>query len=612
MSAILKSVPNLQDTPAVTELETSLEEFRTSAEALSGASATLFIAAATGMATVAPTVSLATRSPLSRVLYGPSMQLLTALTRAPAPTLTTDLDRPQISPPGATLGTASLSGQSYQTLCLPVQGPDRDTVGVLSFAFAPPAWEADRTPDHCGLLAQNLRLIWKAQESLSDMSYEMMTLSSRATRLQRLSETDALTQLNNRYYFENKVRAALEDTQTSHAFIIIDIDHFKLINDVYGHQFGDRYLKTIARALRNSFPENSIVGRLGGDEFGVFTPLPSAGRTYLDGLLSRCRNHVQRATALLNKPDLGHISIGASQSPKDATTYSMLYEFADSALYSAKNAGRGKCTIYHPKKHLRYNTTELSQQFHTAASSGDIHPNFQPIIDMTTGQCAGFEVLARWRDPMGKDMIPAQFSTIFRDHALAEKMTRTIMKQAFQEYQRSIAPKGEALRLSLNVTFFDLMNPEFVFEVQSLVSETGFDWSLLTIEVTEQIILDEPKGQILRTLRELRARGARVAMDDFGTGYGGLRHLSDWPIDVLKIDKFFVDSLETGDRATAVLEAILDMARKLEITVIAEGIETPRQARLLRDGGCQFGQGFYFDAPLDGPALASYSPAAPA
>jgi len=612
MSAIVETVPRLQDTAAVTELETSLEEFRSSAEVLSGASATLFIAAATGMATVAPTISLATKSPLARTLYGPSMQLLTALSRAPAPALTADLERPIAPPPGATIGTASLSGDDYQTLCLPVQGPDRDSVGVLAFAFKTHAWEANRTPNHCGLLAQNLRAIWKAQESLSDLSYDMMTLSSRATRLQRLSETDALTQLNNRYYFENKVRAALEDTQTPHAFIIIDIDHFKLINDVYGHQFGDRYLKTIARALRGSFPENSIVGRLGGDEFGVFTPLPAAGRSYLDSLLSRCRSHVQRATALLNKPDLGHISIGASQTPKDATSYSMLYEFADSALYSAKNAGRGKSAIYHPKKHLRYNTNELTQQFHSASSNGDIHPKFQPIIDMTTGECAGFEVLARWRDPMGKDMIPAQFSTIFRDHALAEKMTRTIMKQAFEDYRQAIAPKGKPLRLSLNVTFFDLMNPEFVFEVQSLVTETGFDWSLLTIEVTEQIILDEPKGQILRTLRELRARGARIAMDDFGTGYGGLRHLSDWPIDVLKIDKFFVDSLETGDRATAVLEAILDMARKMQIMVVAEGIETPRQADLLREGGCQYGQGFLFDAPLDRKALEAYRPSDPA
>ncbi|WP_407494994.1 putative bifunctional diguanylate cyclase/phosphodiesterase [Pseudooceanicola sp. MF1-13] len=590
----------------MTELETALDQFRTSAEVVSGAVATLFLAAPTGLANVSPSMSLGSTDLIARSLYGPGMKLLDALARTPPPVLTADLSAPPAAQPGPTRGTTTAEGIDYDTLCLPVKGPDRDYVGVLAFAFLPDAWVETRGLQICGHLAQNLQAIWKAQENLSDLTYDMMTLSSRATRLQRLSETDALTQLNNRYYFENKVRAALDDSHIDHAFIVIDIDHFKLINDIYGHQFGDRYLKTIARALRSSFPETSIVGRLGGDEFGVFTPLPSSGKAYLNGLLSRCRSHIQRATAMLSKPDLGHVSIGASQTPKDATSYAMLYELADSALYSAKNAGRGKSAVYHPNKHLRYNTAELTQQFHTATQNGDIHPNFQPIIDLKTGQCAAFEVLARWRDAMGKDMIPAQFSTIFRDHALAERMTRTIMEKAFQIYKSDIAPTGRTPRLGLNVTFFDLMNPEFVFEVQSLVNETGFDWSLLTIEVTEQIILDEPKGQILRTLRELRARGAQIAMDDFGTGYGGLRHLADWPIDVLKIDKFFVDSLETGSRARAVLEAILDMAHNMQITVVAEGIETPDQAVLLRDGGCQYGQGFLFDAPLDRAVLASY------
>ena len=201
-------------------------------------------------------------------------------------------------------------------------------------------------------------------------------------------------------------------------------------------------------------------------------------------------------------------------------------------------------------------------------------------------------------------MIPSQFSAIFRDHALAEKMTRTIMRQAFLAHKTLLMIEGRQLTLNLNVTFFDLMNPRFVTKIDSLVKELDFDWELLTVEVTEQIMLDEPNGQIFRTLRELRSHGARIALDDFGTGYGGLRHLSSWPIDVLKIDKFFVDSLETGDRARAVLEAILEMAQKLGLDVIAEGIETPQQAKLLKELSCNYGQGFLFDAPRDAAKLA--------
>ncbi len=205
-------------------------------------------------------------------------------------------------------------------------------------------------------------------------------------------------------------------------------------------------------------------------------------------------------------------------------------------------------------------------------------------------------------------MIPAQFSTVFRDHSLAEKMTRTIMRRAFQDYGSSVSQTFPHRSLSINVTYFDLMNPEFVFDVQNAISETSFGWENLTIEVTEQIMLDDTNGQIRRTVKELRTRGARIALDDFGTGYGGLRHLSDWPIDFLKIDKAFVDKIGSDDKSVAILRALLAMANGLRVSVIAEGIETAQQAALLRDWGCRLGQGFLFDAPLPSGSLAGYDP----
>lgn len=590
----------LKDDPPTTELDLILDQFRDAACTATGALAVLLITSHTDMGGITPGGMPRRQDPATRLLQDAATAFLGRLRRPD----TTPADAP--ARPDHVVGRAILRGQDLVTLCIRFDGPDTAADGIMAFAFDPARWRDGQTLTACRKLAETAHTLWRMQDDLSGLAYQLMTMSSRTARLQRLSETDALTQIDNRASFENKAQAALEHQPDEAAFVLIDIDHFKMINDIYGHQFGDTYLKTVARSLRGAFPEGSIVGRIGGDEFGVFTPLPAAGRAYLDGLLARCRSNIQRAIALLSKPDLGHVTIGASIYPEHATGYSALYELADTALYAAKNAGRGINAVYHPHLHVRYNSAELTKQFHRATLNGDIHPKFQPIVDLQTGDCAGFEVLARWRDASGREMIPSQFASIFRDHALAEKMTLTILRQAAADHAATLRRPGQDMRLNLNVTFFDLMNPEFAFEVQSIIAETGFDWNLLTIEVTEQIMLGEQNGQIFRTLGELRTRGAMIALDDFGTGYGGLRHLTGWPVDTLKIDKFFVDAIETGDRGRAVLDAVVELSRSLGLSLVAEGIETAGQAARLKEMGCQFGQGYLFDEPLSGAELADF------
>ncbi len=487
-------------------------------------------------------------------------------------------------------------------LSVPLARLGETGAGAIAFAFDQTGWQADQTIAACTNFALIAEALWLSHFAMAGLNLEVDSLTDRAARLLRIAEIDALTQLENSASFEDKARAMLASGAENAAFIMLDIDRFKLVNDLYGHQFGDAYLKTVAKAISAAFPKGSIVGRLGGDEFAVLTPLPPGGRAYLDGLLSRCRSGIQRATVLLGKPDVGHVSIGACQYPDHGRRYSTLYNNADAALYAAKDLGRSISTIFNPLQHDRYNDTEVGKQFLAAVQRDDITPYFQPIVDLYSGRCAGFEVLARWRDSSGRNLSPAEFSMIFRDHTLAEKMTRTIMHRAFGDYARHVTTK-DRLRLALNVSFFDLMNPEFVFEVQTAVTENKFDWSLLTIEVTEQTMLGEQTGQIFRSLNELRARGAKVALDDFGTGYGGLRHLAHWPVDILKVDKFFIDGLASGSRDIAVLEALICMCQKLDYEVVAEGIETTEQIAALRDMGCQFGQGFVFDRPLAGEDL---------
>jgi diguanylate cyclase (GGDEF)-like protein len=497
----------------------------------------------------------------------------------------------------------SIFGSDYVFLALPFSGHTDKAKGVFAVALHASQGNVQTKADICSHLALCAETYCATYDGMSGLATEVVSLANRAAHYQRVAETDPLTQLENPASFEEKVGFRLAQDLPHAAFIVVDIDHFKTINDLYGHQFGDQYLRTVGRALRASFPESSLVGRLGGDEFGIFTPIPSGGKSYLESLLARCRASIQRATATLKKPDLGRVSIGASQYPEHGQSVDQLYEHADAALYSAKESGRGATAIFQSSRHQRYNSADLSKRFHEAIANGCIQPFFQPVVDLQDGRCTGFEILARWRNQDGQSLEPAEFSAIFKDHSLAELMTRTILRAAFQDYARAVAPTGLPLQLALNVTFFDLMNPEFAFELQHAVSEYDFDWSLLTIEVTEQTMLGEPNGQVFRSLKELRARGANIALDDFGTGYGGLRHISNWPIDTLKIDKFFVDGLAGNNRDKAVLEAIMGMCRRLDLNVVAEGIETSQQIEALRNFGGVRAQGFAFERPLSGQEL---------
>ncbi|MEC9311455.1 MAG: diguanylate cyclase, partial [Pseudomonadota bacterium] len=401
MSAQLQDAVGAQDMSAMTDLEATLELFRDTVETACGAAASLFVILPLDTDCGAPSVILASNTQLGRRLYKLAM---TAFGSAPGM-----LNTSSRSEPVARCDIASFSflDVNFDAVSFLVEGPDNGAVGLFSMAIpSSPSRQYDPR-----LTAQKIaacfRQIWHKHDSTSELAFELATLSSRMGRLQKLTETDPLTHLNNRSTFENLIRDRIESSQQDFAFVIIDVDHFKMINDIYGHQFGDIYLKTIARTLRNTAPEGTVSGRLGGDEFGLSIPLPRGGRSYLDRLLSRMRNDIQRAIAVLNKPDLGHVSIGACQFPLDAAGYTKLYELADCALYAAKNAGRGKSVIFHKSHHVRYNTRELGRLFHHAVRDNQIHPNFQPIVDLESKNCVGFEVLARWRDISGKNMIPA-------------------------------------------------------------------------------------------------------------------------------------------------------------------------------------------------------------
>ncbi|MAQ83334.1 MAG: GGDEF-domain containing protein [Maritimibacter sp.] len=494
----------------------------------------------------------------------------------------------------------SIDGEDVVLFAMSLHDEDAQDLGVLGLTFAPGDWDDSRQVrlgTMIGALAENLLSAGTRRVALE---VDYVAMNRQASRLHRLAEIDPLTKLENSTSFRDKVQQVLAHATGSAALIILDIDHFKSINDLYGHRFGDAYLQAIAQSILSAFPETAIIGRLGGDEFGIFVSVPTKGTSYLESLLSRCRSAVQRTTAFLGKPDLGRVSMGAATFPEQAEDFDTLFELADTALYAAKDLGRSTHRIFTPEKHDMFNARAMGPLFLRAVRHGQVQPYFQPIVDLETGACVGYEALARWNERKRGLLRPQAFAPVLKDHTCAETLTRCIVQRALDWYTATFpaSTPGDRPTLALNVTSFDLMNPEFVFELQAHMADRNVDWNSIVIEVTEGVVLGERKGQAYRSLGELRMRGAKVALDDFGTGYGGLRHLSDWPIDLLKIDQSFVRDVHLNPRNAAIVDAMLTIADQFGFDVIAEGVELPAQVEKLRASGCRKGQGYLFSEPM--------------
>lgn len=472
-----------------------------------------------------------------------------------------------------------------------------DTLAALSLAFP----EDGPRPAGCAALTPLVEHALRQTVGRLVAESELLTVQALCDKLHEKVQTEPLTGLRNSRAFRETAQDRLRRSTANQVLILADIDHFKRVNDLFGHRFGDEYLASIARAFDSALPEGALVGRLGGDEFGALVTLPSPGNRYLSTLLTQCTSAVQRAAAMLGKPDLGRLSLGAALYPDHAREFDGLFEVADAALYASKAFGRSTATVFRPGLHDRFNKGALDGRFRTAAAQNRIVPYFQPIVDLRSGQCHSYEVLMRWIDAAAGVLEPRQFAGVFGDHRLAETITRILLGAALDALADRIAARpqaGSALRLSLNLTAFDLMNPEFVFDLQTALTDRGLDWSSLVLEVTEKVMLDDGSGQIYRSLSELQTRGALLALDDFGTGYGGLKHLQNWPVDILKIDRHFVQHMVTGDKPDVVIEAILAISEKRGFAVVVEGVETPAQLAALRRLGCELGQGFLFDRPM--------------
>jgi diguanylate cyclase (GGDEF)-like protein len=419
---------------------------------------------------------------------------------------------------------------------------------------------------------------------------------------------DALTGLPNRLLFAEQVRQAITTRPRpaeAPSVLFLDLDDFKTINDSLGHGAGDGLLVAVAERLRSSVRPGDTVARLGGDEFAVLLD-----QTGIDDAEKAAERLVEalRAPFVLHGHEMSiHASIGIAEHYGSGTADELLRN-ADVAMYSAKDNGKRGYAIYEPEMHARVRRRqELIASVERAVERSEITVHYQPIVALGTGETVALEALARWQHPERGLVPPSSFIPIAEETGLMVPIGRTVLRQACEDIAlwQKTSPAHGHLAVTVNLSPSELQNPKVADEVAAILAKTRIKPSSLTLEITESGAMRDQRATV-ETLHVLRRLGVRLALDDFGTGYSSLSHLREFPIDILKIAKPFVDDLGTETSDSSFLEAILGLARALDLTVVVEGIETADQAATLHRLGCGLGQGYHFARPLDRAAAATH------
>ncbi|HEX6024830.1 MAG TPA: EAL domain-containing protein [Solirubrobacter sp.] len=430
-------------------------------------------------------------------------------------------------------------------------------------------------------------------------------LEQAVTKLHALQEQlhhqayhDPLTELPNRLLFMERLRADLATGKGTLGALFIDVDDFKIVNDTLGHGVGDALLVAVAGRLRHSVRPQDVVARLGGDEFAVLLPGLHDPVTELGAVAQRVLRSFETPVHADDELVPVHLSIGITDSRRTGDADELIRE-ADLAMYQAKSAGKGRYAFYDPAMAAAMlRRHDLKEELGRAIERGEIVVEYQPIVDLDTGQVSAAEALARWEHPVRGRIGPGEFIPLAEEAGLIGAIGRYVLEETCRQARRweAVAPGDPPLRLHVNVSAAELRDPNLIAGMKALLDQTGVPPDSLTLEITETELLDDASAGASR-LGELRALGIRIALDDFGTGYSSLSYLHSLPLDSLKIAKPFVDGLGGDGRDASFIGVIVELARKLGLDVIAEGIETPAQLSALRDLEVELGQGFLVGRP---------------
>lgn len=444
-------------------------------------------------------------------------------------------------------------------------------------------------------LLLNLALIVFGWRRCHDLQREIIERKAAEQRAQELASRDPLTGLLNR---RSLTETAYIDewSQPSRALLLVDLDHFKNVNDLHGHAIGDGLLRKVAEAIRECTPPRARCARLGGDEFAILLTGPHSDPEAASSVAATIIDRLSQPFEV--DGIFAHVAASIGISTPDAADASIeaLLRRSDIAMYEAKRSGRN-CFAWFDRSmesELRRRTM-IEAGIRSGIPAGEFVPYFEPQIDLVTGRISGFEVLARWHHPNEGVIGPDEFIPIAEATGLISSLSNSVMRQALLESKSW----DDRLTIAVNIAPVQLKDPLLAQKIVQILAETGFPARRLEIEITESSLF-ENMNTAKATIESLKNQGIRIALDDFGTGYSSLSHLQALPFDRIKIDRSFIVSLGQDSEKLAIVNAIIRLGNTLGLPVTAEGIEDAATSRSARALGCAGGQGWHFGRPMPG------------
>jgi diguanylate cyclase (GGDEF)-like protein/PAS domain S-box-containing protein len=415
---------------------------------------------------------------------------------------------------------------------------------------------------------------------------------------------DTLTGLPNRALFMEILNMAIKRSKRRgdyyFAVLYLDIDRFKLVNDSLGHNVGDKLLVAFANRIKDSLREIDSLARLGGDEFVILLEDIESGR-FASDVAERLQQELKRPFMVSGKEVFAPASFGLVSNTKDYDNAENIIRDADSAMYHAKEKGKAQFKVFDKKlhekaMHLLQRETDLRKAIHNK----QFENHYQPIVDLKTASLVGFEALIRWNHPQLGLIYPGSFISIAEETGLIIPITRLVVESACRDLRKWQEQLGEQTTLSMNVNISSkhFLLPSLLDDIQAILNKTGMSPERLKLEITETALMEDA-DETIRLVHRLKDYGLQLVIDDFGTGYSSLSYLQRLPIDTLKVDRSFVSRIQDEpDGNRNIVEAIISLAHRLHMIVVAEGVETPEQYAILLGMNCQLGQGYLFSKSL--------------
>ncbi|HEY7041800.1 MAG TPA: EAL domain-containing protein [Methylomirabilota bacterium] len=452
--------------------------------------------------------------------------------------------------------------------------------------------------DEIGTLMSSFAKMLATIEQQTD---EINRFPKRLDQLARQAFRDSLTSMPNRALFMDRLSHALTRTERRGeqlAVLFLDLDRFKVVNDSLGHSVGDQLLVGVSQRLAACLRPEDTIARLGGDEFAILLEDVKDDRGPTS-VADRLTAELQQPFKVEGREVIITVSIGIAMSTAKRMTPEDILRDADLAMYHAKGKGKARYEVFDKSMNApAQERMDLELDLRNAVTRGEFTLHYQPVVELPTGRITEVEALVRWKHPQRGLLFPADFVGLSEETGLIVPLGRWVLHEACrQTRQWQLASAGTPLAISVNISARQLQQPGLVEEIDAVLRDTRLDPSTLRLEITETVVMHDAPATLAK-LEALKALGVQLAIDDFGTGYSSLGYLKRFPVDTLKIDRSFVKGIGGNVEDSAIVRAVITVAKSLNLSVTAEGIETAEQLEHLRTLGCDHGQGYFFAKPL--------------